>query len=190
MKFTFQVEHSSSELFKADAKVCFDFIARVHVYTHDYIRFADTKASAVLAASGFLFSGLLTRGDALGVILRNSPSLQLTCCAVFFGVCALIGLVLTIGFCVACVMPRLNSHGSGLVYWDQVAKQQGYVQLVTTLSGEAAVEQLAEHVKAVSKTAQRKYTFVSRALWSLCATLSFALLFSIFVVWITVLTVP
>jgi hypothetical protein len=175
---------------KAEAKVRFDFIARVHVYTHDYIRFADTKASAILAACGFLFTGLFTRGDAFGSIIQKSPSSRLTLLVLFFGVAALLSLLATIGHSVACVMPRLGSRGKGLVYWDQVAKHssEDYIQAVSSLSGDEAVTQLANHVRAVSETAQKKYVHVSKALCWLCATLGFSLVVSLLLIWISATT--
>lgn len=172
---------------KTDAKVRFDFIARVHVYTHDYIRFADTKASAILAACGFLFTGLFTRGDALGAMIQKSPSCTVTSLVVIFGVAALGCLLATISYSVACVMPRLGSQGKGLVYWDQVAKYESadYAQAVLSLSGDEAIEQLADHVRAVSGTARKKYVYVSKSLWCLCATLGFSLLVSLLFIWIS-----
>ncbi len=172
-----------SDAVKADAKVRFDFIARVHVYTHDYIRFADTKASAILAACGFLFSGLFTRGDALGTLIQKSPSTYLTAIALSLGAGAVISLAITVGFCVACIKPRLGSTGTGLVYWDQIANNVNYADAIANLSGDEAVKQVADHVKVVSGIAQKKYGLVSNALWCFCATLALALLFSITLIW-------
>lgn len=160
-----------------DIKTRFDFAARVHVYTHDYIRFADTKASALLAACGFIFSGLLTRADAIGEAIRKAPNI---CCLIYMlGFVGIAALIFTVGHCVACVMPRLGSVGNGLVYWDQIARETDYAQQVGDLTSEEAIKQLATHIAAVSGIAKKKYLHVHWAIWGFCVTLVTALILSL-----------
>ena len=168
---------SSSTSTNAEAKVRFDFASRVHVYTHDYIRFADTKASAILAASGFLFTGLLTRADVIGQLLRKSHSLQFW--IIVTGGCGLAGLIFTVWNCIRCIMPRLGSQGHGFIYWDQVEKEKDYVDWMGNLSSEAAISELARHIQAVSRTARQKYECVRYALCGLVVTLVASLFLSI-----------
>lgn len=176
---------------QTDSKIRFDFAARVHVYTHDYIRFADAKASAILAACGFIFTGLLTRADGIGSILAKvSGSLCAMIWIVILSVIGITSLIFTVGCCVLCIMPRLGSNGSGLVYWEQVAVDAEYSKRVVSLTGDEATKEIADHVKAVSGVAREKFKYVRRALYGLCVTLLVALIFSLVFIAISMRPTP
>jgi hypothetical protein len=131
---------------------------------NDWIRFADAKAIAVLAASGVL-GGLLVRSipRASDFKLHTATAILLSAAIVCIGASALITL--------RTLAPRLRAgEARSLLYFDHVARRysqdrNAFVENFVGLGADEAgvVRQIADQVWVNSIVARRKFRRVSYA---------------------------
>lgn len=141
--------------------------------THEWIRFADTKAGALLAADGALAAavlGVLDGSDDWWVLALGRLSLTAA------GVSAAFSLITLI--------PRLNvGEPTSIIYFDHIARKYGsslenYQQAAESiLSDEKGLrDELLSQVWANSIVARTKFVMTTRSLRSLAVALALALL--------------
>ena len=152
-----------------------EYFWKVHSYTNEYIRFADTKAAAVIAWAaaliGALFSlkahqrfmqGMTFSNVNLGATLLGAASLA-----------AFLFLCLAAAAAFGCVKPRLRSkfsgkgHDKGYLYLGQVREHTDAAEFKEGLARQTP-EQLAahcaDHVYMLADIARWKYGFVDWAI--------------------------
>lgn len=153
-----------------------DFAWKVHSYISDYIRFADTKAGAIIAWCGGLIGILLasqTHHFFTETSFTLSPDWKVTCLAlVSFLAFALLGTGIVSAF--MCIKPRLWSqeeikeHPKGYVYWEDV-KAHGsadtFKKELGSVGEGAFADMCAEHTFVFSVIASKKYWWVNLSLW-------------------------
>ena len=142
----------------------------------ELIRFADTKATAVLAINGviagFYFSNI---GTLQAVLLQKPASLALLLMVSGF-------LLISSGFSAYCIIPRLvNSESKCLILFCDIAKFRSYTDYEKAVQEELGEDEfekeLAHQVWANSKIATRKYEAVTVSIIILVALLFASLAF-------------
>jgi hypothetical protein len=143
---------------KANAKDRLDFLWRIHAYTNDYIRFADTKAGfaagTVLAVVGALVASHPFDS------LSQSPLLQLHY-RVWFSALALAVLVLSFICALLAIRPRLKSTAPrGFIFWESVmghGSDMTYADECKKLSADEMELNVTRHIYALAAICKRKY---------------------------------
>jgi len=151
------------------------FAWRVHAYLNEYVRFADTKAAAVIAWSAALISVLFSRnshahfmsGPAFSNITLGSAALSIS------SLLAFVLLALAVGAAFWCVKPSLWSrdnskvHEKGSIYWEQIRAHDDAELFSATLlrkTPEQLLTECADHIFVLAGIAQHKYWWVD---WSI-----------------------
>lgn len=140
------------------AKERLDYLWKIHGYTNDYIRFADTKAGfaagVVLAVMGALVASHTF--DSLGRI----PFAQLHY-RVWLGVLGLATLISSFIFAVLAIKPRLKSEThKGFIFWESVREYGSdfsYAGACKKLSTDEMEFNVSRHIFALAGIAKRKY---------------------------------
>jgi hypothetical protein len=143
------------------------FLWDVHKYTNDYIRFADTKAAFVAAASTALI-GTLVSSTVLDSCFRVTP-----CAWSKVQWLAMVGLLLlaaSLSLAVNAIRPRLwNSTSVGYIFWESVAGHRtakAFSEAVSNLTATERMKATSEHLFALAAVAKRKYDFVKLAIYA------------------------
>lgn len=149
----------------ADDKQHSDFLWNVQKYTSDYVRFADTKAAAVLVFCSSLIGVMYTSKHPARLLTVPLASWS---AGDWLLVGALLSLMAAL-VCVACtIVPRLQSRQArGFIYWNSVLEQgtaDSYWHRLSELTGRQLAEHLAHHVYDVAEISSAKYRWVNRAL--------------------------
>lgn len=133
------------------------------------IRFADTKASVLLAAAGVIGGTLLSRPEA-------PQGGFATVVGAVWGA-ALVAVALSAVFCLGALLPRLKvvKSSSSLLYFDDIARQfrhrpDDYVAVFARFVDDpnAVRAQVASQIWANSLVARRKFHRVRAATWCIC----------------------
>jgi len=139
------------------------FLWEVHKYTNDYIRFADTKAAFVAAASTALI-GALVGSSALDSCFRIRPGTVLQCGAL----AALLLLAASLILSVLAIRPRLWNHTSvGYIFWESIKGHktaQAFSQAISELPASGRTTAISDHLFILASVATRKYGFVKWAI--------------------------
>lgn len=148
-----------------------EFIWKVHGYTNEHIRFADTKAGAVITASGGIL-GVLLAAKVHHHFMDATFSVPFDGKQTFLALASLGAFVLlgaALGFAFWAVKPRLWSkkgsriHPKGVLYWENVTRHtvEEYVKEVQALSEGDLVRIPSEHVHVLAGIASEKYFWVN-----------------------------
>lgn len=159
--------HSLSLSSSEEAKDRLDFLWKIHGYTNDYIRFADTKAGfaagAALAIMGALVASHLF--DSLWV----TPLTNLNC-RVWFGALALLLLLLSAFFAMMAIRPRLKSDvPKGFIFWESVILHGSGIAYAAECKKLSLVDMelnVSRHIYALAAICTRKYFWTSIAIWT------------------------
>lgn len=156
-----------------------EFVWKVHPYTNEYIRFADTKGAAVIAWSAALI-GMLFSLKAHQRFMQGMVFSGIDWGATALGAASVLAFLLLAAAVVAafgCVKPRLwstdgsKSHEKGYIYWEQIRAHNNAAAFKAGLAQQTA-EQLtahcADHVYVLAGIAKRKYWWVH---WSVRLTI-------------------
>ena len=135
---------------------------------NEWIRFADAKAAAVLAASGIL-GGLVAKSAPTSINFSSQPLVALLTVSAL----AFVGGAVALSLCV--FAPALNTgEPRSLLYFDHVARQYSQSprrfseHLATLLSHESDyTKQVAQQVWANSVIARKKFRRVALAVYAL-----------------------
>lgn len=142
----------------ADTKNRLEFLWRIHAYTNDYIRFADTKA-------GFAAGTVLA---VMGALVASHPfdslsqsSLTQLHYHVWFSGLALAFLVCSFVCALLAIRPRLKSTvPKGFIFWTSVVEHGSdlqYADKCKKLSADEMEENVSRHIFALSAICKRKY---------------------------------
>ncbi|QDS98470.1 Pycsar system effector family protein [Adhaeretor mobilis] len=140
------------------------FLWSVHGYLNEYIRFADTKASAVIAWSG-AFLGTLVATDCHGQIWGEKFfSYWVTCMTL--GAFVLLGLAFI--FAIVVVAPSLSfdkQAKQGFIYWESIRQfESGITYSGAVSSCNDLGERVAQHNYELADIARKKFRLVN---WSI-----------------------
>lgn len=144
--------------------------------TNEWIRFADAKATALLAAGGVL-GGLLV----ISVPAPDSWGECLPQLVFFTG--AILAVVLSTIMSLFALLPRLGRHAppSSLIYFNDVARRfandrEGFALALTTAVDDPAVMRadVVTQIWANSKVAHRKYRGLTYGTWLIGAAMFLA----------------
>jgi hypothetical protein len=142
------------------------FLWQVHEYTNEYIRFADTKAAFIAAASTALI-GTCISSTILDSSLRKSP------CAWYWSQwTAAAGLVLlsvSVLLSLWAIRPRLwNKTPIGFIFWESIGghtSASAFSQAIHKTTAHVRTNAIAEHLFILASIAKRKYACVNYAMW-------------------------
>ena len=102
-----------------------DFLWQVHGYTNEYIRFADTKAAFIAAATSALI-GTSISSSVLDSFLLKAPCLWYR--SQWLALIGLLMLSLSTICSLAVVWPRLwNKTPVGFIFWESIAGHRSAV---------------------------------------------------------------
>jgi len=139
-----------------------DFLWKVHSYTNDYIRFADSKAAIVAGAVSTLIGALIASGifdHLLTYSWRGRPS------PVYFGMISLGFLFSALMCAVASIRPRLTSDvPKGFIFWDSIVEhnnEKAYCGAFAKLTPEDLERNVSRHVYTLARICKRKYFWSS-----------------------------
>jgi hypothetical protein len=156
-----------------------EFAWKVHAYTNEYIRFADTKAGAVIAWCGGLM-GVLFAANAHHHFMKAgwAGTWAATDCWVtsLAAASVLAFILLTLGAVAAfwCVKPRLwstersRTHDRGFIYWEAVrayGDASAFTEALGLQDTIALTQRTSEHVFVLGGIAKTKFLWVDRAIW-------------------------
>jgi hypothetical protein len=162
-----------------------DFLWKVHSYTNDYIRFADTKAafcaSFASALIGALFASKLH--ELFITKLRAGNFAGLTFLA-DLSLGAFVLLTLSVIFAVVVIRPRLWTHSDkGFIFWEAIsafdAAEAFSTQFRTKVEAELD-ECLSHHLYTLAKISSRKYFWVSTSILMAAAGAALAVIVLMF----------
>ena len=142
-----------------------DFLWKVHSYTNEYIRFADSKAAFIVAIAGALIGVVISSRVFDG--LRRLPLggwPAVSWCAFFAVTCLSISVVCA----TFTVRPRLwGSAQKGVIYWAGVMRHNSshtfYCEL-NALSEQSRAEAVADHLYILASICARKYAWLNRGI--------------------------
>jgi len=174
-------------------KEAIEFAWKLHGYTNEYVRFGDPKAGIGLALVAGLIATLFTTKAhhcySLSRLTWFAAEWDATLIA-FFTTLAFWILVVSAGFFIAAVNPRLYTETKGtpgmgklVIYYGDVAKKAGqseYLRSLITLSDTEMLASVSDHTFILADIADRKFWYIKWGIWigAVGATFSFiALLF-------------
>jgi hypothetical protein len=147
----------------ADADSTDRFLWDIHKYTNDYIRFADTKAAFVAAASTALI-GALVGSSALDSCFRAIPGTWLQ----WGAMAGLLLLAASLVLSVLAIRPRLWNHSSvGYIFWESIKGHKtarAFSQAVSELPASGRTTATSDHLFMLASVATRKYGYVKWAI--------------------------
>lgn len=176
----------------AETKDQLEFAWKVHGYTNEYIRFADSKAGVALAVAAGLLASLF--GAKAHTYLHYSR-LWFVCgefewestLVATLSLIAFAGLILAAGFLVWAIEPRvwaktpkdgkaekaatptIIATSRGLIFWESVracGTAGEYDAAVRETNVNAQLNQVTSHVFVLGDIAKRKYDRIKWAIWS------------------------
>ncbi len=175
----------------AERKEQLEFAWKVHGYTNEYIRFADSKAGVALAIAAGLVASLF--GAKAHTYLHYSRlwfvcggfEWEATLVAVF-SLVAFGGLITAAVLLVWAIEPRLWKKtpadgeaektvnpplvaGRDLIYWESVREHgtgDGYDQAVRQTDPDTQLRQVTEHVFVLGDIAKKKYARIKWSIWA------------------------
>lgn len=154
-----------------------DFLWKVHSYTSDYIRLADTKAGAVIAWCGGLIGVLFashTHHCFTHTTFAWTGGDLVTTLVAFASAFAFILLGVAVLFAFIGIKPRLWSsekrteEQKGYIYWGDITLHRTEEQFrteVSTLNADGLSGKCAEHAHVLAGIASKKYWWVNWSLW-------------------------
>ena len=138
-----------------------EFLWHVHEYTNEHIRFADTKAGAVIVFCSALLGVLYGQGMHHALLERGFGEWGL---AMWLAAIAFLFLAGGALFAAWSIFPRLtNPQPKGFIFWESVrAHPDGecFADAVAAESPEELGRHLAAHLRALAGIATRKFWWV------------------------------
>lgn len=143
-----------------------EFGENTRKYITDYIKFADTKASAILAAAGIISA-------ASGLELQRYIALLYTahhlieCAAYLLGAIVCVSAVMTIWFGIAALSPSTPSVAPSLASFPDISELSvtEYGERAASLVSESIAKEYAIANASMARVATQKFTFISKSVW-------------------------
>jgi hypothetical protein len=143
-----------------------DFVWHAHAYTNDYIRFADTKAGAVIAwCSGLIAALFAAKVHHHFMHASNSTVLGLLALVAFAALSA--GLLAAFG----AIHPRLwsSTEQVGFIFWERVRRHRDaaafWEELKKHQAAACLTEETAGHLYDLAGICKSKYRWVAWSMW-------------------------
>jgi hypothetical protein len=146
-----------------------DFLWKVHSYTNEYIRFADTKAAFCVGVASALIAGLFASKSQdlfMNAILRRGGATwsALAC----LSLAAFVFLGASIAASVVAVVPRLRAgSGEGFIFWESISDFGGAAEFAAAyrIQTEAKLNEcLSDHLYILASVCRKKYFWVNAAM--------------------------
>lgn len=149
---------------------------------NELIRFADTKATAILAVNGVIAGFFFSNIGTLQTILLQKPA-ALTPLLMVSGF-----LLISSGFSAYCIIPRLKMNKSKcLIFFCDIANfpsAEAYQKAIGDEMDDKRIEQhLADQIWANSKIATRKYNAVTVSILIFVALVFASIVFMLTASW-------
>lgn len=147
-------------------KTGLEFLWNTHQYTNEYIRFADTKAGAVIALASSLLVGMYTTRLHLLflVVAPKEWGFQAWSCVLAFSF-----LFLAIIFSAWSIAPRLwNKQNPGYVFWGSIlahGNSNNFWVAFQNQNEHTLAEHLAHHLFSIASVSASKYTWLKISLF-------------------------
>jgi hypothetical protein len=142
-----------------------DFLWKIHGYTNDYIRFADTKAGFVAATVAALIGGVVASHPFDSLARATSGSWP---AHTWWSIVALGTLLLSFAFAIVAIRPRLHSTvPKGFIFWNSVVAQGSdlnYAEECSKLTVSGMEKNVAHHIFALATICKRKYFWTNLAI--------------------------
>ena len=149
------------------AKDRVEFLWKVHSYTNDYIKFADTKAAFIITAVGGLIAALVSSR-----VLDDLHRLRIGNWSAICWV-ALVSLALLVASFVsslAVITPRLASSTTlGLIFWNHIKKHEDsnkFTKSINSQSTEQIESEVSRHVYDLAGVCGTKYRWIKMAIYT------------------------
>ncbi|MBV9124412.1 MAG: hypothetical protein JO112_13715 [Planctomycetes bacterium] len=148
------------------------FVWKAHEYTGELIRFADAKASVILALTTglltILFGAKIQRHFLkISLNLTQQDTRDILLAAGSLG--SLVSLAVAIGFAISVVVPRAGKAGrNSLLFWQgilQYQNPQDYVAELFLQNPAQLTMHLAEHLFILARICRTKYLRVRWSIW-------------------------
>lgn len=153
---------------------------RVYGATNEWIRFADTKAGAILAADALLLATAVPE-----LMKRNQeapPNHHFATVGVACAVLSSVALIASAIFCLVCIAPRMYSSDGAKspLYFGHIAAHpdaDAYKNAAAVLDRpEESFDAISRQVWANARIAHTKFRLIAEAVWTLGLGLLFALI--------------
>src|SRR5258708_7193333 len=139
-----------------------EFLWKVHGYTNDYIRFADTKAAFCVGIASALM-GALFATKAHELFTKVTASHWSSLAKVSFG--SFVVLAASIAAAVTVIGPRLWTHSEkGFIFWGDVSKfesSNAFAVAYKAQTDEDLDKSLSRHLYMLATICKRKYFWAS-----------------------------
>lgn len=145
-----------------------DFLWNVHSYTNEYIRFADAKASVVIAWAGAVL-GTLVASKTYANFWDNKLWTSGTMFMAWVTLLSFFLLAASFVVAILTIAPRLKYDGKalkGLIFWEVVqtfSNGEAYAQAVKDCTD--LDSRVAQHVYELASVAHGKYAKVTYNIW-------------------------
>jgi hypothetical protein len=144
-----------------------DFLWKVHGYTNDYIRFADTKAAFVAATVVALIGAVVASRafDSLSQMpLASWPH------RAWWAAIALAALLLSFMLVLFAIRPRLHSDvPKGFIFWDSVVGHPtdlAFAAESARLTADEMELNVSRHIYTLAGICKRKYYWTNLAIYA------------------------
>jgi hypothetical protein len=148
---------------------------------NELIRFADTKATAILAINGVIAGFFFSNIGSIQTVLKQSPV------AIAPFVTATILVMISICLSAYCIMPRLGSKKNCLIFFCDIARDYETAidyETVWKRAARAKIEtELTHQIWENSKIASKKYDLVWCSIFFFVSSLFASTVFTIAVLW-------
>lgn len=154
-----------------------DFLWKVHSYTSDYIRLADTKAGAVIAWCGGLI-GVLFASQTHHLFTHSSFAGTggefVTTLVAVSSLLAFVLLGVAVLFAFVAIKPRLWSSETrtekqkGYIYWGDItlhATEDDFRKEIGSMNVDGLNGKCTDHTHVLAGIACKKYWWVNWSLW-------------------------
>jgi hypothetical protein len=145
------------------------------------IRFADTKATAILAINGVLAGFYFSNISSIQTILEQSS-------IAFIPLVAAMGFVLiSAGFAAYCMIPRLGTKNDCLIFFCDIIRTYknatDYEKAIKEATSDRIETDLARQIWTNSDIASKKYCSVWYSVFFFVAALFASIAFAVVVLW-------
>jgi pycsar effector protein len=156
-----------------------EFLWRIYGQINEWIRFADAKAGALLAADVVMIVAAIQSFKDHKDVLMGHVVLW------FPGILSLVGLSASAFCCLMCILPRTRAiAGKSVIFFGDIARGytslDAYLQSASTLGDEnRAFDEISRQVWENARIAEHKHLWIARAVWSIFFGLVVALVVGI-----------
>jgi hypothetical protein len=147
-----------------------EFLWKVHTYTNEYIRFADTKAGFCVGTASALIAALFaSKSHELFIDAFSHKSSGTGNFLPIVSLLAFVALGTSIVAAVTAIRPRLWSRSNkGFIFWDDISKYGSATEFAAGHEIQTEIELtecLSRHLYTLATVCTRKYFWIGAAIW-------------------------